>query len=434
MNIKKMLFSTLAALILLTSCSASTNRNPTGKSGEADAGNLADDYIILTMENQDALYLGKVNIHTGSLTPLCTDPVCNHFDMSCPMYGINPAFIQDGDILYFSREGGYDNIIERIGLFAYNLRTGEFEKLISCDKDKIDDFPDNFFKAGDYLFYYCDRMKEVASEEEVSIENRYFDIYRFDIKTGANEKIGDTTDFPIPFSAPVMLESDEQTIEWEMGNLVVSTDYDFNILKSEEIDLSNRVFEKGEYTYSVKTAADPDAAAVGAWDFYIIDSDGDEKLIMENMLSYIHLTDCIVYTKYIKDKCELLYSKDEVENLAEDYYDYINHDLYIVNVDGTDNRLLGTVEDPYIDNSHIYMFNNVSGCVHEKDGVCLALMSHMTPEERYDIETQTVYTVITPESLGGVVVINTETGDINVTYMNGEPYTPYRDISAELKK
>ena len=92
MNIKKMLFSTLAALILLTSCSASTNRNPTGKSGEADAGNLADDYIILTMENQDALYLGKVNIHTGSLTPLCTDPVCNHFDMSCPMYGINPAF------------------------------------------------------------------------------------------------------------------------------------------------------------------------------------------------------------------------------------------------------------------------------------------------------------------------------------------------------
>lgn len=432
----------LLALTLLSSCNGSSPEVPTSDTNDITSSeNLAEDYIIMTVENMVDPYLGKLNIRTGVLTPLCSDPVCSHDTTDCPMYCINPAYKQKGNMIYYIRTGGFDDEFDRMGLFSYNLENGKTEKLLGFDEKDADGFPVGFDLTDKYIMYYCDKIKEdaVFTVDEFGysaprLEDEYYEIWRLDLSTKETVRLGDTQSFKLPYADAGMLKYDSETVTWGIGREIVVTDYDFNIISVEDHNRETFAWQVGEYAYRSKKAADPDAASYGAKDYYLVDSSGEEKLIIENMLRMIMVDDKIVYMKYDKDKCRVVFSKEDIPDLKNEYVQYFNNEIYIMNADGSDAHLIGTVDDPYIDNSHAYIFTNISGTVYTKEGICLAQLWHPYTYEVYDPETKEKYTNYQLEDLGGYVMIDTVNETLRVVYMNGEPYTPVRDISAELKK
>lgn len=175
------------------------------------------------------------------------------------------------------------------------------------------------------------------------LEDEYYEIWRLDLSTKETVRLGDTQSFKLPYADAGMLKYDSETVTWGIGREIVVTDYDFNIISVEDHNRETFAWQVGEYAYRSKKAADPDAASYGAKDYYLVDSSGEEKLIIENMLRMIMVDDKIVYMKYDKDKCRVVFSKEDIPDLKNEYVQYFNNEIYIMNADGSDAHLIGTV-------------------------------------------------------------------------------------------
>ena len=69
---------------VLFSCYNSDNTN-----SEADSNTLNESLLSIT----DPYYyygMNRINMLTGAITSLCTDPLCDHKTDSCPLYYYDP--------------------------------------------------------------------------------------------------------------------------------------------------------------------------------------------------------------------------------------------------------------------------------------------------------------------------------------------------------
>ena len=74
--------------------------------GKKDAESPYKDYLLFVGKDQGASTIMKLNVHSGSISPLCQDPLCRHTqDSGCYFFGLasgRSIYQYDGK-LYFWR-------------------------------------------------------------------------------------------------------------------------------------------------------------------------------------------------------------------------------------------------------------------------------------------------------------------------------------------
>lgn len=73
--------------------------------GKKDAESPYKDYLLFVGKDQGASTIMKLNVHSGSISPLCQDPLCRHTaDSGCHFFGaVTGTIYQYGGKLYFQR-------------------------------------------------------------------------------------------------------------------------------------------------------------------------------------------------------------------------------------------------------------------------------------------------------------------------------------------
>lgn len=82
-------------IILLPSCGRDEKRDP-----------LFENYLIFSGEYEDTITILKMNVETGSITPLCPDPLCNHKPESeCNFFcTTGSSIVEFNNRIYFERQ------------------------------------------------------------------------------------------------------------------------------------------------------------------------------------------------------------------------------------------------------------------------------------------------------------------------------------------
>ncbi len=455
---KRILAFSLSITALLCSCSGS-NTNETTVENDKDISSKYHIVVPFSESGEDTIF--KINTETGSYTYLCTDPVCKHNTDECISY--HTADIKRcGDNLYFKKYVG-ENENLTMHLYRMNLKTEKKEILISKKQGEDTVFPNSQYLPTDTCLFMVvnvlDTDEELIKNGTISQDEikSHYELYRFDYNTKKSVKIGyakDLTGYPARQITPS--EADGTKVKWLSGTDFYVTDYDLNLIEtvSGRTDDTKRIRYCGEYKYHLEASRSysPDATY---YDMYLVDRvTNEEKLIAEGIDIQIVLLEeqnTIIYRKYHSDPT-VLFTKDEAETLkrkGKDSVDHTNGNIYAMNLDGSNNRLLCHIEDPYLDHTVIDAFANYSGlpaCVN--DTIIAELRHHYIGQtidrEAYEDDPDSIptngeeiklITNVDTEWLSGYAMINIKTGEYKVVYPYGDP-TMYatRDISAELKQ
>ena len=126
---KTFLCTTLALMVLLPSCGG----------GQNEYVNLFDTFLFIEME-QDNIYTPALfNPASGTVMPLCTDPICDHSENAgCPFAGYTQIFTVEDGKLYYSvnvsekkSDGTYLGTAYRV----YDIESGTVKEL--CRKAEL---------------------------------------------------------------------------------------------------------------------------------------------------------------------------------------------------------------------------------------------------------------------------------------------------------
>ena len=154
---KKLLCVLLSALLLLCSCGG----------GNTEYVNLFDTFLFIEME-QDNIYTPALfNPASGTVMPLCTDPICDHSENAgCPFAGYTQIFtVEDGKLFFDYSLGALPLHICSSPFYVlpiFFLAKKDFIKRVSatfmCTFSLIGGFavmafPDSVFGAGIYTNY-----------------------------------------------------------------------------------------------------------------------------------------------------------------------------------------------------------------------------------------------------------------------------------------
>lgn len=111
--------------------------------------------IYITEIKDGDLY--KFNVKTGTSTPLCDDPLCDHSDENCKFSGVSRIIIK-GDKIYYIKDSG---IIEEYGerklvqyIYEYSYSTGVYTKLYETRDDKYGGISYRFDYNEGYIYFY----------------------------------------------------------------------------------------------------------------------------------------------------------------------------------------------------------------------------------------------------------------------------------------
>ena len=453
----------LALALIITALLCSCNGAKPGEPQAENEKDLSSKYHIvipdIILDDEESVTtIFKINTETGSYTYLCTDPVCKHNTDECISYHTNDIK-RCGDDLYFLKHTGEDPNATSY-LYRMDLKTGEKEILMTKNQGDDTIFPGNQYLPTDTCLFMTinvlDTDEELIKNGTVSMEDvkSHYELYRFDYDTKKTVMIGyaeDLTGYPSRLISPS--RADETTVRWLAGTDFYVTDYDLNLIEkvSGRTDDTKHIRYCGEYKYYLEPNRNytPNATY---YDMYLVDTvTNEEKLIAEGINIQIVLLeeqDTIIYRKYHDDPT-VLFTKDEAETLkrkGKDSVDHTNGNVYAMNLDGSNNRLLCHIEDPYLDHTTIEAFFNYVGLPACVNDTIIAELSHhyiglkvdRDVEDPENIPGNGEYELITnvdTEWLGGYAIINIKTGEYKVVYPYGDP-TMYatRDISAELKQ
>ena len=155
---------------------------------------MRDEYFF---RNAEGLPLGevdtgcpyKVNYRTGTVTPVCVDPLCGHDDGGCPFYEAEQC-APSGNTMFFIRgEMSVDkNTGERSGkvaLCAYDMLNGDTKEIgafedalsiIAAAEGRVYFYrliPDGDGARAKYHFYYADggKIREMPMKDEYSSDD-----------------------------------------------------------------------------------------------------------------------------------------------------------------------------------------------------------------------------------------------------------------------
>lgn len=146
-------------------------------------------FLTSLSNNEIVPTLIKLNLENGTMTPVCSDPLCNHATPSCPFAGaISFIYINDNTV-YYHRTYSLRENNESYGYVqfcSYNLETMEMriykqEEIVS-GKSYGESIKKLFYN--NYCYYY-DLLYD--SEKDISI----WKIMRLDLDTGSEVYLGD---------------------------------------------------------------------------------------------------------------------------------------------------------------------------------------------------------------------------------------------------
>lgn len=131
----------------------------------------------------------RINLETGEMTPVCSDPLCNHATPSCPFAGaINYIYI-NGTIIYYNRTYTIRNGLEVFSqrqFCSYNLETMEMRIYKQEEIVSERQYGENI----QMLFYdnYCYYYNYAYNSDDDSYS---WKIMRLDLDTGDEVYLGD---------------------------------------------------------------------------------------------------------------------------------------------------------------------------------------------------------------------------------------------------
>jgi len=313
----------LSLCILLGSCGQKSPERPTHEkitsselaNGEVKTGTIPGDYIYRAIHVANKGLLIKYHIPTGTVTTVCQDPFCDHDAVTCP-FSLGPSQISAiGNVLYYVVRSE-DN--EQMHLRSYDGDSMEIQEL------RVSNGVIGNLFAYNYYLYFFEKLPTGVEEEFKTT------VYRLDTQSGALDVI----DCGHPFAKIYSVE--DNMILWKEGNGYLSTDLDGN-------DTDVYVFDYGRqwggyrYRWEVHETGD-----IMIFDQTIYRQDPvtkEEIVVAEHIGPSYFYGDKIIYFMYEENP--------RVWTVLDglDYTDRFGGNVYVMNLDGSDNRLLCHVDD-----------------------------------------------------------------------------------------
>ena len=331
---RKALLIVLAVLaILLCSCEKQTDRpmkpsyekitSSVMEDGTIDIGTIAGDYIYSVTRFDSYNLLMKYHIPTGTASTVCQDPFCTHSNMTCP-FAIAPRNMASiGNVLYFT-----ENSDDQTHIRSYNGDDMKIEEIYVSNGVLSKLFTYN------YYLYFSEKLPTGVEEEYKTT------IYRLDTQSGRF----DTIDCGHPFAT--IYEVKDSKIIWQEGNGYFSTDLDGDC---EDVFEFNYCQQWGNFLYKWEFA-DGNYKKMTRKDL----TTKEEFLVFEeDVYSFFFYGDKILYFKPVENP------KVWHSDATGDFYDTLGGNVYVMNMDGSDKRLLCHVEDCVIVGTSWYRNNEM---------------------------------------------------------------------------
>ena len=277
--------------------------------GEIETGTVAGEYIYRAIFISSKRLLMKYHIPTGTATTVCQDPFCTHESFAgCPFAARASQISSIGNMLYYIIE-----IDHQWHLRSYNGDSMQIEEIRTSEGVLT-----RIFRY-DYYLYFTEIL---STENEGETKTT---IYRLDMQSGALEII----DCGHPFARMELIEVGR--IVWVDDLKYYSTDLDGGDWRVYE---QNYCREWGKYKLRW---------TLGKWTYdkiYCKDlTTGEEVLIAEDVADFYVYGDKLLYVKFVENP------KVWITVNGQDKKDLYGGDIYVVNLDGTDNKLLCHVEN-----------------------------------------------------------------------------------------
>ena len=282
--------------------------------GSIETGTVAGDYIYQIAQFGSYSLLLKYHIPTGTASTVCQDPFCTHDNISCP-FAINASSMAPiGDILYYSIR-----IDDQTHIRSYNGDSMKIEDLYTSNGVLSRLF------AYNYYLYFSEKLPSSTPGEYKTT------IYRLDTKNGSLDTID------CGHESAIIYEIKDGKIIWKNHNKYFSTDIDGDC--EESFDLVYRQW--GNYIYRSEMNVDGQVT----WFNFSMTlyrkslASNEETIVAEDIGPCYFYGDKIIYFKSEKSP-EVFITMEGI-----DYYDYFGGNVYVMNLDGTDNRLLCHVDN-----------------------------------------------------------------------------------------
>ena len=313
----------LAFCILLGSCEKKLPERPPFEKitsseladGEVGTGTIPGDYIYRAIRVANKGLVIKYHIPTGTATTVCQDPFCDHDAVTCP-FALGPSQISAiGNVLYYVVRNE-DN--EQMHLRSYDGDSMEIQEL------RVSNGVIGNLFAYNYYLYFFEKLPTGLEEEFKTT------VYRLDTQSGALDVI----DCGHPLAKIYSVE--DNMIIWKEGNKYLSTDLDGDGTDVYTFDYGR---QWGGYRYRWEVH---ETGNIMIFDQTIYRQDPvtkEEIVVAQHIGPSYFYGDKILYFMY--DENPRVWAV--LDGL--DYTDRFGGDVYVMNLDGSDNRLLCHVDD-----------------------------------------------------------------------------------------
>jgi len=360
-----------------------------------DENDYSDIYVFYGWYSK----LLKCNVKTGVVTSVHTDPFCSHTNGDCPMNRIGINVFAEGNSIYFMKSLDLQEI-NQYNIYKYDHIN---DKISVIQKDI---HPNDIIVIGDYLFFW-----NIFIQDD---ESMIYELTRYNM---SNEKKDILSNDPnksfSSWDIPVYYYHDDERIYWSQNAEIYSTNYDYADKRSEDV----RGLVSGDYAYVYEHNYEKPRSyyeSVSCKLYRKNMKNGDMVLLSEDLDHYMVVDDKIIYVVAHED-AEIVYKpepsfgeefqgNDREVGSNDGVYDHFKGKIYIVNTDGTDNRLL--CEVPYTINYMGYLGRKplIAG-----DYVGIFISDYIEQNE-FTSNTSDVY-----GQLPNLLLVNYKTGEYKLT-------------------
>ena len=374
LKMRKLFWLLLALLFLLGGCG----------NAQADPVSLYDSFLLLEIETKDSVIPAMFNPKSGTMMPLCTDPLCTHGeDSGCAFAGFDQILAAEGGKLYYTvnvaekkPDGTYLGTAYRV----YDLETASLKEL--CRKTELHT-EGRMSSAG-----------SIAGDWHYISQSGNTDYYfRVNYKTGKIEDLSDLEEVILPiYEDENYLYAPAAAGLFGVCTGILRTDHAF---QNKEI-----LFDAGE------PVGDTDFSMLseGYIYYYTLNSGsydlrrcsvktGDSETVLEEILFSVIGDGKIYYTREAETPAFLYFDAWR----DRDVYDTVGGKIYVCDPDGRNSALI------YDSSQYIVRDRNMQ----YKNGCLICDFGKMTEKE---YEHGEMRPRLEPNG-GGKIVIDVNTGE-----------------------
>ena len=373
---KNILFFIVLAVICFMVISCKSEKPDENSDNKND---YSDTYIFYKWYSK----LLKCNVVTGTVTSLHTDPFCSHDNYECPVNDITGNVFSAGNCVYFIKSVADVMKFNRNNIYKYDYINDK----ISVVQEDI--YTYDVIVTGDYLFFWNILLQDDKTTK--------YELIRYNMSNGKKDILTEPVDV-----TPMYYYHKDNRIYWyqhsEGGFDPFSTNYDYADKRSEDVI----GWVSGDYSYVYEHNYEKPRSyyeRVSCKLYKKNMKNGDMVLLTEDLDQYMIAGDKVVYVVAHADAKIVYQAPSEGA-----YYDHFKGKIYIVNTDGTDNRLL--CEVPYTINYMGYLGRKplIAG-----DYVGIFISDYIEQNE-FTSNTSDVY-----GQLPNLLLVNYKTGEYKLT-------------------